>query len=122
MPKFESYPDNVVGTANPSGEQISISGTNSIEATTVHAPPAQPDAYDELTIEAVGVDPGVRHKVTLMWGSDLVSDYVPVIVSPEVGPIVIIDSRKLQRGRPVKAFADTADVILLYVKVGKVTP
>ncbi|MCY3831994.1 MAG: hypothetical protein OXG85_03185 [Chloroflexi bacterium] len=70
--------------------------------------------WDEIFIEAVNTS-GSAVKLTVEWGGTTSpDDHIKVTIPPESGFTEVIPGHVLQNGAEVRAFAATADVIVLH--------
>lgn len=69
--------------------------------------------WDEVWLKAVNTSTSAV-KLTVMWGSTSSDDYIEITIPPETGVTEVIPGLVLQNGRDVRAFADTADVLVLH--------
>ena len=105
------------------GKAIKVTGTGTGSTVTVHTAVAGTTAgvFDEIWIYAVNTSAS-SVKLTLEWGTATAADgNIEVTVLPEAGLVTIIPGLILQNSKVVKAFAGTADVILLTGFVNAIT-
>ena len=70
--------------------------------------------WDEVWLRAVNTSASAV-KLTVEWGgTDAPDDLIEVSIPAEAGLTEVIPGHVLQNGREVRAFADTADVIVLH--------
>ena len=97
------------------GLAIKVTGTNSAGAVTVDTAVAGTTVgtFDEIWLYANNTS-GASVKLTIEWGTATAADgNIEVTVLPEAGLVTVIPGLILQNAKVVKAFAATADVILL---------
>jgi hypothetical protein len=97
------------------GLGIKVTGTSTAATVTVHTAVAGTTVgvFDEIWIYAVNTSAS-SVKLTLEWGTATAADgNIEVTVLPEAGLVTIIPGLILQNAKVVKAFAGTADVILV---------
>ena len=97
------------------GLGIKVTGTGTGSTVTVHTAVAGTTVgtFDEIWIYAVNTSAS-SVKLTIEWGTATAADgNIEVTVLPEAGLVTIIPGLILQNAKVVKAFAGTADVILL---------
>jgi hypothetical protein len=105
------------------GLAVKLTGTNTAGAVTVHTAVAGTTAgvFDEIWIYANNTSSS-SVKLTIEWGTTTAADgNIEVTVLPEAGLVTVIAGLILQNARVVKAFAGTADVILLTGFVNSIT-
>jgi hypothetical protein len=97
------------------GKAIKVTGTGTGSTVTVHQAVASTTAgvFDEIWVYACNTSTS-SVKLTIEWGTATATDgNIEVTVLPEAGLVTIIPGLILQNALYVKAFAGTADVILL---------
>jgi hypothetical protein len=97
------------------GMGIKVTGTSTAATVTVHTAVAGTTVgvFDEIWIYAVNTSAS-SVKLTIEWGTATAADgNIEVTVLPEAGLVTIIPGLILQNAKVVKAFAGTADVILV---------
>jgi hypothetical protein len=105
------------------GLAIKVTGTNSAGAVTVDTAVAGTTVgtFDEIWLYANNTSAS-SVKLTIEWGTATAADgNIEVTVLPEAGLVTIIPGLILQNSKVVKAFAGTADVILLTGFVNAIT-
>jgi hypothetical protein len=105
------------------GIAVKVTGTNTAGAVTVHTAVAGTTAgvFDEIWIYANNTSAS-SVKITIEWGTVTAADgNIEVTILPEAGLVTIIPGLILQNARVVKAFAGTADVILVTGFVNSIT-
>jgi hypothetical protein len=105
------------------GLAVKVTGTNTAGAVTVHTAVAGTTAgvFDEIWIYANNTSTS-SVKLTIEWGTTTAADgNIEVTILPEAGLVTMIPGLILQNARVVKAFAGTADVILLTGFVNSIT-
>jgi hypothetical protein len=105
------------------GLGIKVTGTGTGSTVTVHTAVAGTTVgtFDEIWIYAVNTSAS-SVKLTIEWGTATAADgNIEVTVLPEAGLVTIIPGLILQNAKVVKAFAGTADVILLTGFVNSIT-
>lgn len=99
-------------SGSTNGKQIKVAATGT-PGTTIHTAVAGTSSWDRIFLYAVnsGASPV---KLTLEWGEATVPDgNVEQYIQPETGWVEISRGIPLQNGLVVKAFADTANIILI---------
>ena len=115
-----SFSKRVLG-GSTDGKAIKVTGINSAAAVTVHTGDTATATIDEVWIYANNTSAS-DVKLTLEWGTATAADgNIEVTVLPEAGLVTIIPGLILQNAKVVKAFAGTADVILLTGFVNSIT-
>ena len=105
------------------GMAIKVTGTSTAATVTVHTAVAGTTAgvFDEIWIYAINTSTS-SVKLTLEWGTATAADgNIEVTVLPEAGLVTVIPGLILQNAKVVKAFAGTADVILISGFVNSIT-
>lgn len=105
------------------GLGIKVTGTATGSTVTVHTAVAGTTVgtFDEIWIYAVNTSTS-SVKLTIEWGTATAADgNIEVTVLPEAGLVTVIPGLILQNSKVVKAFAGTADVILLTGFVNSIT-
>jgi hypothetical protein len=94
---------------------VKVTGTSTAATVTVHTAVAGTTVgtFDEIWLYANNTSSS-SVKLTIEWGTATAADgNIEVTVLPEAGLVTIIPGLILQNAKVVKAFAATADVILL---------
>ena len=97
------------------GMAIKVGGPASANSVTVHTAVAGTTVgtFDEIWVYANNTS-GASVKLTIEWGTATAADgNIEVTILPEAGLVTVIPGLILQNAKVVKAFAATADVILL---------
>ena len=97
------------------GMAIKVGGPATGDAVTVHTAVAGTTVgtFDEIWLYANNTS-ATAVKLTIEWGTATAADgNIELTVQPEAGLVTIIPGLILQNAKVVKAFAATADVILL---------
>jgi hypothetical protein len=97
------------------GKAIKVTGTGTGSTVTVHTAVASTTAgvFDEIWIYANNTS-ATSVKLTLEWGTATAADgNIEVTIGGEAGLVLVVPGLVLQNSMVVKAFAGTADVILL---------
>jgi len=105
------------------GLAIKVTGTSTAATVTVHTAVASTTAgtFDEIWLYANNTSASAV-KLTLEWGTATAADgNIELTVQPEAGLVTVIPGLILQNAKVVKAFAATADVILLTGFVNAIT-
>jgi hypothetical protein len=105
------------------GLAIKVTGTGTGSTVTAHTAVAGTTAgvFDEIWLYANNTSTS-SVKVTIEWGTATAADgNIEVTVLPEAGLVTVIPGLILQNSKVVKAFAGTADVILLTGFVNSIT-
>jgi hypothetical protein len=103
------------------GKAIKVTGVNTGAAVTVHTAVSGTTNFDEIWIYANNTSAS-SVKLTLEWGTATAADgNIEVTVQPEAGLVTVIPGLLLQNSLTVKAFAATADVILISGFVNRIT-
>ena len=105
------------------GKAIKATGTNSAGAVTVHTAVAGTTVgtFDEIWVYANNTSSSAV-KLTLEWGTATAADgNIELTIAAESGLVLVVPGLILQNSMVVKAFAATADVILLTGYVNAIT-
>ena len=105
------------------GMAIKVGGPASANSVTVHQAVAGTTVgtFDEIWVYANNTS-GASVKLTIEWGTATAADgNIEVTILPEAGLVTVIPGLILQNAKVVKAFAATADVILLSGFVNAIT-
>lgn len=106
------------------GRMIKVTATGT-PGTTIHTATSgtsAADDYDEVYLWAVNSDTTVR-KVTIEFGGVTApDDLIEVFVEAESGPVLIIPGWVLQNSLVVRAFASTANVVMVTGYVNRIAP
>jgi hypothetical protein len=97
------------------GMAIKVTGTSTAATVTVHTAVAGTTVgtFDEIWLYANNTSASAV-KLTIEWGTATAADgNIEITVQPEAGLVTLIPGLILQNAKVVKAFAATADVILL---------
>ena len=109
-----------VGSAQPTGKGILITGNAAASAVTLHQG-VDPASMRRVWVWVSNIDPGVSHKLTIRWGgTDATRDYIPVQVRPEQGPQLAVPGLLLQSNLLIDAFTDAANVLVCYTVISYV--
>ena len=89
--------------------------------TTIHTAVAGTSDLDEIWLWAVNADTSAR-KLTLEWGEATAPDgNIEVTIPAESGLVLVTPGLLLQNGLVVKAFAASANVVLIHGYVNRIT-
>jgi len=105
------------------GLPIKVTGTNTAGAVTVHTAVAGTTAgvFDEIWIYANNTSTSAV-KLTIEYGTATAADgNIELTIAAEAGLVLVIAGLILQNSRVVKAFAGTADVLLITGYVNAIT-
>ena len=97
------------------GLAIKVTGTSTAATVTVHTAVASTTAgvFDEIWLYANNTTSSAV-KLTLEWGTATATDgNIELTIAAEAGLVLVVPGLILQNSKVVKAFAGTADVILL---------
>jgi hypothetical protein len=98
------------------GLGIKVTGTSTAATVTVHTAVAGTTVgtFDEVWLYACNTSASAV-KLTIEWGTATAADgNIEVTIQPEAGLVTLVPGLPLQNSKVVKAFAATADVILLF--------
>ena len=69
---------------------------------------------DVVNLEAVNTDT-VARKLTIEWGGTTApDDLTEITLPPESGRIPVVDSGRIRNGLTIRAFAETANVVIVF--------
>ena len=97
------------------GMAIKVTGTGTGSTVTVHTAVASTTTgvFDEIWLYANNTSTSAV-KLTLEWGTATAADgNIELTIAAEAGLVLVVPGLILQNSKVVKAFAGTADVILL---------
>lgn len=97
------------------GLAIKVTGTSTAATVTVHTAVASTTAgvFDEIWLYANNTTSSAV-KLTLEWGTATATDgNIELTIAAEAGLVLVVPGLILQNSKVVKAFAGTADAILL---------
>ena len=103
------------------GKAVKVTGTGTGSTVTVHTAVTGTTNLDEIWIYANNTSAS-SVKLTLEWGTATAADgNIELSVAAESGLVLVTAGLLLQNSLVVKAFAGTADVILLHGYVNRIT-
>jgi len=105
------------------GMAIKVTGTSTAATVTVHTAVAGTTAgvFDEIWLYANNTSSSAV-KLTLEWGTATAADgNIELTIAAESGLVLVVPGLILQNTKVVKAFAATADVILLTGYVNQIS-
>jgi hypothetical protein len=105
------------------GLAIKVTGTGTGSTVTVHTAVAGTTAgvFDEIWLYANNTSTSAV-KLTIEWGTATAADgNIELTIAAEAGLVLVVPGLILQNSKVVKAFAGTADVILLTGYVNAIT-
>ena len=105
------------------GLAIKVTGTSTAATVTVHTAVASTTAgvFDEIWLYANNTSTSAV-KLTLEWGTATAADgNIELTIAAESGLVLVVPGLILQNTKVVKAFAATADVILLTGYVNQIS-
>lgn len=106
------------GSTNGKGIKVAATAT---PGTTIHTAVTGTTDWDEIWIYAVNSG-GAAVKLTLEWGEATAPDgNIEVTIPGESGLVLVTPGLLLQNELVVKAFAGTADVVVLHGFVNRIT-
>ena len=102
------------------GKAVKVAAT-ATAGTTIHTGSATATTLDEVWIYAVNSSAS-SVKLTIEWGEASAPDgNIELTVLPEAGLVTVIPGLLLQNSLVVKAFAGTANVIMIHGFVNRIT-
>ena len=103
------------------GKAVKVTGTGTGSTVTVHTAVTGTTNLDEIWIYANNTSASAV-KLTLEWGTATAADgNIELSIAAESGLVLVTAGLLLQNSLVVKAFAGTADVILLHGYVNRIT-
>ena len=110
----------VLLSGSTQGKAIKVVQT-ATAGTTIHTAVAGTSDLDEIWLWAVNADTSAR-KLTLEWGEATAPDgNIEVTIPAESGLVLVTPGLLLQNGLVVKAFAASANVVLIHGYVNRIT-
>lgn len=107
-------------SGSTNGKQIKVAAT-ATPGTTIHTAVAGTSDLDEIWLYAVNSSASLV-KLTIEWGEATAPDgNIEVNIPAESGYVLIVPGLLLQNELVVKAFAETADVIMINGFVNRIT-
>lgn len=107
-------------SGSTNGKQIKVTQT-ATAGTTIHTAVSGTSDLDEIWLYAVNSSSSPV-KLTIEWGEATAPDgNIEITLAAEDGYSIIVPGLLLQNGLVVKAFASTADVILINGYVNRIT-
>ena len=100
------------------GKNIKIAAT-ATPGTTVHT--AHATSIDEIWLWAQNSDTSARKLTVEFGGTAAPDDLIEVTIPPEAGPVLVIPGWTLTNSLVVKAFAESANVVLVNGYVNRIT-
>lgn len=98
------------------GLGVKVTGTATAGAVTLHTATSSTatGTYDEIWLYACNTSSSAV-KLTLEWGTATAADgNIEITIQPEAGLVTLVPGLVLHNSKVVKAFAATADVILVF--------
>ena len=107
-------------SASTDGKAIKVAAT-ATAGTTIHTGSTTTTTLDEVWLYAVNTSAS-SVKLTIEWGEATAPDgNIELTVLPEAGLVTVIPGLLLQNSLVVKAFAGTANVIMIHGFVNRIT-
>ena len=107
-------------SASTNGRGVKVAATSSA-GTTIHTAVSGTDDYDEIWLYATNTSTS-DVKLTIEWGGTTSpDDTIELTVPAESGAYLVIPGWVLQNSLVVKAFAGTANVIIVHGFVNRIT-
>jgi hypothetical protein len=104
------------------GKQIKITSSGSGSAITIHTAVSGNTDWDEIWIYCANSSSTSVVKLTLLWGGTASpDDEIEVTIPAEGGLVLVVPGLILQNSLVVKAFAGTANVLLISGFVNRIT-
>jgi hypothetical protein len=101
------------------GRNIKVAAT-ATPGTLIHTAVAGPDDLDEIYVYAANTDTSARLLTIEFGGTASPDDLIEVSLEPEKGPYLIIPGWALQNGAEVRAFAASANVVVVNGYVNRI--
>lgn len=116
-----SFTSEFLSATPGNGRMIKVAAT-ATPGTTIHTAVTGTTSVDEIWLWAVNSDTTPR-KLTIEWGGTTSpDDTIEQTIPAESGLIMVVSGLRLNNGLVVKAFAATANVILIGGQVNRYTP
>lgn len=94
------------------GKGIKVAATASA-GDTIHTATSSTTAWDEIYLWATNTDTAAK-KLTIQWGGTTSPDDLrEITIPPESGSVLIIPGWVLNNGNIVRAFCETANVVII---------
>lgn len=107
-------------TGSTNGKLIKVSAT-ATPGTSIHTAIAGTSSIDEIWLWAVNSDTSDR-KLTIEWGGTTSpDDIIEVVIPAESGLVLIVPGLVLQNSLVIRAFAETANVIMIGGYVNRIS-
>lgn len=107
-------------SASTNGRQIKVAAT-ATAGTLLHTAVSGTEKIDMVKLEAVNTSLTAAVTLTVEWGGVTnPDDLIEIILQPQAGVIVVVEERYINNGLAIRAFADVADVVLMYGHVDTV--
>jgi len=108
-------------SGSTNGKQIKVTGTNVAGGVTIHTAVSGTSYVDEIWVYAYNSDTA-NHVLTLLWGGTTEPDNdIKVTIPALSGRLLVCDGVLLQNGLIVKAYADSANVVMVDGFVNSIT-
>lgn len=102
------------------GRQIKVVAT-ATAGTLLHTAVAGTAKIDIVKLEVVNTQVSGTVTLTVEWGGVTdPDDLIEIILQAQEGAVVVIDGRRINNGLAIRAFADVANVLLIYGEVDTV--
>jgi hypothetical protein len=100
-------------SGSTNGKQIKVTASTNGTAITIHTATSSTSGFDEVWLYAYN-DDSVQHTLTILWGGTTEPDNAMRFVIPsKSGRFLCVDGALLQNSLVVKAYADTANFVVI---------
>lgn len=110
-------------SGSTNGLGVKVTGTGTGSTVTVHTAVSGSTSYDLVTLWAQNNDvDGETRTLTIEFGGTTDPDNLIIVPVPcKIGPVLVCDGLPLRNSLVVKAFASTANEVVVYGSVLRVT-
>jgi hypothetical protein len=106
------------GSTNGLGIKVAATGT---AGTLVHTAVAGTTNYDEIWLWAVNTDATSKILTIEYGGVGDPDDHIEVTLAVQEGAVIVIPGLILQNAKVVRAFADAANVVIVFGYINRIT-
>lgn len=101
------------------GKMILVAAGTS-PGTLLHTTTAVADEVDVVSLFAVNMDTSSIY-LTVQWGGTTANDQIILQIAPKAAPVQVVFRWRLTGGKEIRAFASTANKVLVYGHVQTMT-
>jgi len=110
----------VLLSGSTNGKQIKVAAT-ATAGTLIHTAVSGTASLDEIWLYAVNSDTSARKLTIEFGGATVADDLIEITIAPEDGYTLVVPGLLLQNALVVRAFAATANVILINGYVNRIS-